>query len=80
MISGPSRTVDLVLPLRLSAGDVHRLLASIMVPGQIFRDREELELHLTQSIILGIAHREPTPDQVRLAREAIEQHMSELRR
>jgi hypothetical protein len=73
-----ARTCDIVLQLRLSAKDVQRLLATIMSTGQYFGSREEMELHLTQELYLSILDREPTVNQMRMAREAMEAHMPEL--
>lgn len=75
-----SRTVDVVLRLELTADDVHQLLATYIAPGEIFRDRSELDMHLTQAIVLAIRERKTDTARWREARLVIEELMPELAR
>jgi ribosomal protein S27AE len=75
-----SRTFHEVLMLRLSALELQRLLASIGVPNQVFRNRENLEAHVIHTIATYIEGLQPTPEQMTWAKNMIMEHMPEHRR
>lgn len=69
-----------VLLVRLSTIELQKLVASIGVPNEVFRDRETLEMHLNQAVRLFIADQEVNEGQMEWARETLVEHMPELKR